>query len=681
MANYIITKSPEFFKKIGDYSFTPLSTLNSLPKTIAFDSETTGLDSNLEDMFCCQIGTGQDNYIIHMYDDNYTFNDVIPFLEGKALVLQNATFDLAFMYKYDFYPEDIYDTMIATRILYNGLSYQQSKADFASIMERELGIIYDKTDQKNIHIVKLSQPSAIKYSFNDVDKLLEAHKVLYKKIVDGGFINTYNLHRRFVRALAYMERCGLPINSKMWAKKIETDKIHLKKYSKIVEEYIYDNVPRFACTQLDLFKDFEKTASIKLSSPKQMLDVFNHLEIPTKDHKGKDSIKESIITKSDHEFVSIWLKYQEYNHRVTTFGENVYNKIRNERIYTVFNPMVDTARLSSRAGNINFLNFPSDEATRECFKASPGHKMIVCDWGGQETVIAADLSEDEAMTKSVLDGDDLHSMLARILFPELTDLSDEVIMEKHADLRKASKAPRFAMQYGGNAHTLHSNDGIPMKRAIEIEKGFKDLHKGLYEWGNNVFEEALKKGYICSADGWKLHLPFFEDFKDREKIINAMSTNDWRKYRIGKEEREREKTIKEHNATLEKGGKKIEFLLLREKEYNYYKKKVKDVRKYFIRRNDYFKLSLNNPVQTTGSHQMKLALCLIFEWILENNYINIIKLCNAIHDETVCEAPEDLAELTKDKVTHFMKEAGNKYLTKLKIKADAHVGESWYEAK
>jgi DNA polymerase I-like protein with 3'-5' exonuclease and polymerase domains len=72
-----------------------------------------------------------------------------------------------------------------------------------------------------------------------------------------------------------------------------------------------------------------------------MLKVFEQLEIPTKDKDGKDSINESIINKSKHEFVPLWLAYQNANHRVTTFGQSIYDKIDDGRIYTNFNPMVD----------------------------------------------------------------------------------------------------------------------------------------------------------------------------------------------------------------------------------------------------------------------------------------------------------------------------------------------------
>jgi DNA polymerase I-like protein with 3'-5' exonuclease and polymerase domains len=158
-------------------------------------------------------------------------------------------------------------------------------------------------------------------------------------------------------------------------------------YKKQVIEYIYDNVPKFAYIQLDMFKDFEKDITVNLKSPSQMVEVFKELGIKVLNKDGKESIKEDIISKSDHEFVKLWLKYQEYQHRVSTFGKGVYDKIIDGRIYTNFNPMVDTARLSSRRGSINFLNFPSDEATRDCFEAPEGHKMIVCDWSGQVSAI------------------------------------------------------------------------------------------------------------------------------------------------------------------------------------------------------------------------------------------------------------------------------------------------------
>jgi DNA polymerase I-like protein with 3'-5' exonuclease and polymerase domains len=453
--NYIITKNRSYFEKIGKYKYCNLEDM-ILPDTIAIDTETTGLVARHCDFTCVQIGTGTHNYIIHMYDNNYTFDDLKAYLDDKELVFHNAQFDLGFMYKYNYFPKYVRDTMIASKIFYNGQFevigknaedepiYSAIQHTFGHCMKRELGIVYDKTDQKNIHLVKLSQESTIKYSFNDVDRLLDLHKALSKKIDDGGFRETYDLHCQYTRVLAYMEQCGLPISAEKWEAKMIQDIEDAKKWEEIIKDYIYDNLPQFADRQIDMFDD-KKRIHISINSPKQAVKVFNALGIPTKDKDGKDSINENIISKSKHEFVKMWLGYQKANHRVTTFGATIYNKIENGRIYTNFNPMVDTARLSCRKGSINFLNFPSDKATREAFVASPGNTIVVCDWSGQETVIAADMSGDEAMTKSVVEGADLHCLLARILFPELEELSDEEIITNHKSKRQDSKAPRFAI--------------------------------------------------------------------------------------------------------------------------------------------------------------------------------------------------------------------------------------------
>jgi DNA polymerase I-like protein with 3'-5' exonuclease and polymerase domains len=650
-----------------------------LTDIISIDTETTGLTPRDCELFCVQIGTGENNYIIDLYtdgEDSYKFEELIPYIKDKTMIFHNALFDLGFFYKHNFYPERVLDTMLASKIIYNGAEDSENHSlpyrhDFGSVMKRELEIVYNKTDQKNIHIVKLSQPSTIEYSFNDVDRLKKLHDALLLKIDNGGFKATYELHCRYIRALAYMEQCGLPISPELWKTKMEEDIINAIKWKQKIQEYIYDVLPQFSDKQLDMF-DTEKRITVSITSSLQMLKVFEALEIPTKDKDGKDSINESIISKSKHEFVKLWLDFQEANHRVTTFGDKIYQQIENNRIYTNFNPMVDTARLSTRKGNINFLNFPADKETRSCFKANEGNVMIVCDYSGQETVVAADLSGDAAMSAAVIDGADLHCMLARILFPSISYLSDEEIIAKHKDKRNASKAPRFAMSYGGNAFTIHMNEGIPLKRAQEIEDGFKELHAGLYEWGDKVFQQAIRKGYIESADGWKLALPRFNKFKEYKAKVEALTKEEWQIYKQGK---------LDYKKKQEEAEKNIVYTYKFPKAVTFYNSKKSEVKQFFKLKSEYQRLSLNSPVQSRSAHQLKLATCILFDWIVENNLMNQVLIVNAVHDELVVECKEHYELLVRDKVQEAMLEGGNYYLQTLKIKAEAGIGNDWYSAK
>lgn len=670
MANYIITKNKNHFKKLGFHAFALLEDLENLPDRIAIDTETTGLIPKHCDIFCVQIGTGKDNYIIHMYDDNFEFQDIVPYIKDKELVGHNITFDVGFFHKYGFYPKNVFDTMLASKIIYNG-DIDKMRNDFGTVMHRELDVYYDKTDQKNIHIVKLSQESTIKYSFNDVDRLLELHDGLLDKLEENGQLETYFLHCRYTRALAYMESCGLPINSEKWLAKMKYDEEQVLLRGNQIKEYIYDTLKQFADMQIDMFSD-EKRILVSLTSPIQMIKVFEALGINVLDKDDKKSINEAVITKTKHDFVTLWLQFQEANHRVSTFGKSIYNKIEDGRIYTSFNPAVDTARLSSRRGGINFLNFPSDKITRDCFEAKPGFKMIVCDYSAQEGVIMADISGDAAMTASVVEGKDLHCMLAKVLFPELEDLTDEDITVNHKAKRTAAKVPRFLFSYGGNGYTLHVQENIPKDRAYEIEKGFKELHAGLYSWGDTVYATAVKTGFIVSAEGWRLRLPKFELFEKYGTEVNNISKDQWKLYKEGKLEHQRKELCKEA---------KKEFKLVNTEAYNYYKSKRKVISDYFKIKSSYMRLCLNNPIQSTGAHQIKRATIYLFDWIIENDYIGRVKICNSVHDELVVEVEDSLAEETRLIVQKLMKEAGNYYLTNLTLEAEAALGASWYEAK
>lgn len=663
--NFIITKNQQPFVSLGEYNYCNLEDM-TLPDKISIDSETGGLVARHYDIFCIQIGTGEHNYLIKMYDNEYTFYDLIPYIKGKTLVLHNALFDLGFFYKYNFFPDKIKDTMLASKILYNG-DANNFRNDLSTCMNRELGIYLDKSQQKNVAQVKLSQPSVINYCFLDVHRLLDLHNVLENKIILGGYEKTYDLHCRYIRALAYIEQCGLAISSEKWKAKMEEDVKNTLLWKNKIEQYIYDNIPEFRDGQLSLF-DTEKRISISVSSPLQMLKVFEKFNIPTKDKNSKDSINENIVSKSKHEFVSMWLNFQEANHRVSTFGNKVYEQIENERIYTNFNPCVDTSRLSTRRGHINFLNFPKDKETRGCFVTNKGNIMVVCDYGNQETVDAADLSGDEMMTQSVINGVDLHCAFARILFPELVNLSDDEIKENYKDKRQEAKAPRFAFAYGGNAFTIHMNAGIPLDEAQKIEKGFKELHYGLYEWGKRVYQESVRTGYINSVDGWKLKLPEFDKFQLLERRVKNISSDQWMLYRIGKNE------WKEYQ-------KDKKYKILEKNAVEFYKEKKKDVSGYYKLKSEYERLCLNNPVQTRAAHQLKLATCLFFEWILKNNYISSVLIDNSIHDELVIECEESLKRLVKKNLERCMLEGGNHYLTNLVIKADAHWGKDWFSSK
>lgn len=675
--NYIISNNKSFFEKIGDYNYCSLEDM-ILPNAIAIDTETTDLVVRRvaeeflgAELFATQIGTGDNNYLIDLQEHNngLSFEQLIPYIQDKILVLHNATFDLRLFYKHGFFPSKIHDTFIASKMYYNGARNNVFTHDFGSVMERELGITYDKSEQKNIHKIQLRTTKSIEYCFNDVDRLLDLGRHMYKKLNEEGFTKSYVTNCQFTRALAYMEMCGLPLNEEKWSQKIQDDIQRLDELKEEITEYICKHLPSFKATQYDMFDTSNKT-TLNFDSPKQMIPVFKSLGINIINPEGKESIKEDVINKTEHEFVDLWLDYQGVRQNISTFGQNVLDKAEGGRIFTSFNPMVDTCRISSKKGGINFLNFPADEKTRDCFEAQQGHKMIVCDYEGQENVVGADLHHDPVMVASINENLDLHCAFARVLFPELKDLSDDEIKKNHKSQRSFSKSPRFLFSYGGSYMTLNQQLNIEIDRAKVIESAYKELHWGVYEWGKNKLEESTKKGYIESGGGFKLFLPFFETYLELDAWIKTLDKSYWVQYRKGKKENQQKwddeyYVIQDYDA------------------YDLYMRDKKGISDYFKRKSEYQKLCLNNPIQTISAHQTKSALIRLFDYILEHNHMWRVKICNSPYDEIVLEVQDDLCEEYKHELETCMIEEGDKWLTSGKVfmRAEANIGESWDKAK
>lgn len=679
--NYIITKRKDYFDKIGEYSYCDLRDM-IIPRKIAYDSETTSLKTFQGELFAVQIGTGENNYLIDI--ETVPFKDLQPYIENCILVIHNAKFDLAWMYKEGFFPWKVRDTMLASQILYNGI--RQNRHNFGAVFKREMNLDYDKSEQANIAKTKLSTKEAIQYCFQDVDKLLDLEKVLNYKIVEEGYTETYNLHCRWIRACAYMQECGLPINQAAWKKKCEDDKVLLEKNSNIIRQYIYDNCPSFRKLQLTLF-DFGKEIDITISSPLQMIKVFNKLGIDTWDKKEKkDSISEEIITKSKHEFVKMWLEYQSINHDVTTFGENFFPTIHEERLYTNYKPILDTARISAGGKNadkskeINTLNIPKNEKSRSPFEARKGFKYLVADYSAQETVTGAEITGDETMIESVANNLDLHCAFARVLYPELKDLSDDEIKEKHGKLRDKAKGPRFTFQFGGSAFTLAMKENIPMEEALLIENGYKELHSGVYDYGNTKLEEVLKLGYIVSTKGFKLHLMNYQWFKEKHIWMRSLTKAFWTEYKTGKLEYKEMQAVEE----LRKKDKKVKAYTIQNlKAFEMYKANSFEISKYFQQKGEYFRLSLNNPTQAMAAHQTKAATNAVYEHIWKKKHFWRARIALVVHDEIGMEVADELVEEYAPLISYCMVNEGNKFLTnpRLFMKADTKVAENWYKAK
>lgn len=138
---------------------------------ICLDTETEGFKCHEGSMLMLQIGDNENQFLI-----DTTTVDVRIFkelLESKLLVIQNAKFDLQWLYKKRIIPNQIYDTFLAESVLSTGFDFVRK--DLGTLVMKYCDVSLDKS------IVTLIQKEGltnrvIRYATDDIKYLGEIKK-------------------------------------------------------------------------------------------------------------------------------------------------------------------------------------------------------------------------------------------------------------------------------------------------------------------------------------------------------------------------------------------------------------------------------------------------------------------------------------------------------------------------
>ncbi len=132
------------------------------------DTETGGLSPKTAELFSIQFSDGE-------------FNALVPLSEGIGLgvlaeilasdtitkIFHNAKFDLGFLIESGYETKNIYDTMIAEKVLTKGAN---QSASLAETLYRYFAVDLDKTQRKKFgrNWDKVWTPELVEYAMNDV---------------------------------------------------------------------------------------------------------------------------------------------------------------------------------------------------------------------------------------------------------------------------------------------------------------------------------------------------------------------------------------------------------------------------------------------------------------------------------------------------------------------------------
>ena len=475
---YLVTNQTSLF----DSAFSKLTVQQSLEMMdswnfVQYDSETTGKNSHLCDLLCCQFGDKGDNQIVV----DCTTVDIRKYkniLENKLVIGHNLKFDLQFLYNYDIIPRKVYDTMIVEQMLYLGFPSSEIKYSLAEVAWRRLKIDIDKSVRGEI-IWRGLDTEVINYSANDVKWLYDIMQSQVKDCKERNCLVGAKLECDSVPAMAYLEWCGIKLDETRWKAKMENDKKGLEEAKKALDDFAVKTEVLKQFTKVnnqgDLFSGYDLTpkCSINWSSSQQVVKVakllgFNTVTKDKKTGEDKDSVLEKLLATQkgiNDEFLKLYFDYQEKFKVVTSFGQGHLNAInpKTGRIHTVYKqlgassgrmscgsqqPDTDLAKVKklkpSECTFPNIQQLPHDEETRACFVSSKGNLWCSCDYSAQEGRVQGDIYQDEAILKMYREGIDGHSMYAKIFFKdELKDIDVHDVKKLRPDLRTKAKSPEF----------------------------------------------------------------------------------------------------------------------------------------------------------------------------------------------------------------------------------------------
>ena len=648
---------------------------------IQFDTETDSTDARLGKLLTMQFGSKSHGCQI-VVDCTSTSPMLFKhILEDRRLVGHNLKFDLQWLYNYGIIPRRVYDTMIVEQLLYLGFPHEVKHYSLQAVAWERLQIHIDKSVRGEI-IWRGIDEATVKYAAGDVVHLEDIMQLQMKEAKEKGCVIGAKLECDAVPAIAYMEWCGIKLDEYKWKAKMEKDRKNLGQAREELDKYfmtIAHTRPELGKyvvvdTQGDLWKGFDLTPKVIVNwdSPAQVTTVFRLIGFNTsvqdkKTGKDKDSVLEKHLRSQkgiDDGFLKVYFDYKEFSKVCSTYGQGHLNMInpRTGRIHTTFKQlgalsgrmscgsMQPNAKLAEikkipkkDCTYANLQQLPHDEDTRGAFVAPKGHLMVSADFSAEEARLGGDIYQDEAILDIFRNGLDSHSVYAKAFFSELKDVDVKDIKSKYPHLRQLAKGPEFALSFGGGFPAIMSALSCTREKAEEIIRNYENTFKGTAEYARRGERKLMEKGYvdICPKTGHKLWWWDFDKWKERQKSYDQKF---WEEYR-----------------NVHKPARDHVYI---------------EVRKHFQAKSKWSRMVRNACTQGTGAIIMKESLTNLFNWIVDNRLFSKVNICVAVHDEIVCDYPEEITDFP-DIIKGIMETAAAKYCKSIPIPAEPAVGDHW----
>ena len=478
----------------------------SKAKTIAIDTETTGLDYMDTDLVGISLSykAGEAYYIpIKHLDDtvNQIQQDLVldilrPILETSKnkIIGQNIKFDRNVLAKYGISISSIKnDTMMMSYVLDASATRHNLDALSTYYLNYKTSTFEDVAGKgvKQVTFDQVPINEATHYAAEDADITLRLYEELNPRLETEDSLKKLNdeIEIPLIEVLSEMEQNGAILNSKI-----------LKSQSKDLENRI---------------KKLEKKAydiageEFNLGSTKQLREIFFeklNYRVIKKTPGGQPSTDEKVLAElaEEYELPKVLLEHRTLSKLKSTYTDKLPGQISAStgKVHTSFHQAVTTTgRLSSSDPNLQNIPIRTEDGRRirQAFEPSKGHRFISADYSQIELRIMAHVSKDIGLLQAFQEGEDVHSKTASEVFG--VDIDNVT-----ADLRRNAKAINFGLIYGISAFGLGKQLGISRNLAAEYMAMYFEKYPGVKEYMESTKEFASQNGYVETLFGRRLYL-------------------------------------------------------------------------------------------------------------------------------------------------------------------------------
>ncbi|HAG15105.1 MAG TPA: DNA polymerase I [Bacteroidales bacterium] len=505
---YELIDTPEKRKKL-------IETLSGC-MAFAFDTETTGLDSNSDELVGLSFSYGHHSGFYIPLPENFAeteavvqeFKDVFE-NESIGKIGQNLKFDLAFLKWYGIEVKGrLFDTMIAHYLLQADMRHGMDVLAEIYLKYKPMPIeaLIGKKGKNQINMRQVPMELLKEYASEDADITLQLKDVFEPQLFEAKVLDLFNR----------VEIPLIPVLASMESEGVNLDVDALNAYSIELKQEIY---------RLNSLIQEMAGFPFNVSSPKQLGEVlFDRMKIIEKAKKtktGQYSTGEDILLKMEnkHPIIRAILDYRSLTKLKSTYVDALPLLVnpRTRRIHTSYNQTVTaTGRLSST--NPNLQNIPiRTEKGREIRKAfvprNPDFVLLAADYSQIELRIIASLSGDTAMLQAFRDGLDIHTATASKVY-------NVPLHEVSKEMRRNAKGVNFGIIYGISAFGLAENLGISRKEAAEIIDNYFSNYPSIKTYMDQSIALAKTKGYVETILGRRRYL---NDINSSNAIVRGFA--------------------------------------------------------------------------------------------------------------------------------------------------------------